>query len=90
MLEAKLGVLHRRERRGPGQPTQPPARVRLGPQQVSEHLSAGPVPPYTGGAVFRELLLPGGGWRLIRKRNDCCPLHGRTGCHLTELPLAIR
>lgn len=33
------------------------------------------VPPYTGGANFRELRLPDGRRRLTRERNDCCLLY---------------
>jgi hypothetical protein len=52
---------------------------RLGDESSAAHEAAlvlgdmtGPIPPYAGGANFRELPLPGGGTRLTRERNDCC------------------
>jgi hypothetical protein len=34
-----------------------------------------PIPPYTGGAIFREFQLPDGTRQLTRERNDCCFLY---------------
>ncbi len=54
VLQPELGVLHRRERGGAGQPAHPPAGLGCAAQQVEEHLGAG-----LAGADHGDVLRPG-------------------------------